>query len=702
MKLKNIKIFSLILLSLIALNTNAQKVTSFFEKGKYDKAEAYCEKQSGDEQKQAYTELADLYFGIGDLENADKFYSKSQNPQEGYLKIANVYFEQENMYKAETFFEKANKNEEGHLKIANYYFAKNDLLKAEEHYAKTNNPEEYFFNIAEKKITEKNYEKAEKLYAKSNNPNAGYLKIANSYFQENKLEIAGEYFGKTDNPKEGYLKIANEYQKNGNIAKANEYKRLSQEIVVFEDNFDNNNSNWNIGNNKIQNGEFCIETEIVRQDANFLKEVNIDWDKQWTFEAKFTFKERSNGGKNKNNASLIFGYSDDKNYLVYNIKYHDRNDRYMSIAVNLLYQGSTKDMGLGSSGKLFSDDMYSENNEYILKVFHKNAALYFYLNGIKIFECNDPALNEFGRNFGFAVGNYTNVCIDYIKLKQNNELGFVKPKQVTTMNGLRWGIVNEKGEKLTPAKYKIAYGFVNNFAIVANDDNLLGFVDTTGKEITPQKYVGVEKFVNGFAQVSIYDYSARNNKRKMYLHGYIDESGKEITPLIYGLASKNFSKNGFAIVSYDNYNSAGNVIETFFGVIDKNGKYIISPDLKYTNITELTNSFFLAKKNSRYDLFNSKGEKLTPDTHTEIIMTSVSPILFTIRDYKNTNDGLRNYYGIIDDQGNWVIKPNFMKITGFEFNNNTLAKVFFNNSLFFYIDKDCNCIEFEGVECPEE
>ena len=60
-------------------------------------------------------------------------------------------------------------------------------------------------------------------------------------------------------------------------------------------------------------------------------------------------------------------------------------------------------------------------------------------------------------------------------------------------------------------------------------------------------------------------------------------------------------------------------------------------------------------------------------------------------------------YGVVDFTGKFLLPLNFHEITDFEFGpNRSLAKVFFDERRFFYVDKAFHCVEFDGVKCPDK
>ena len=70
------KLFVLLTTGLIfcTFYAEAQKVTKLYMKGKSEKAEMYCMKQTGDKQKQCYIELGNAYFKDDNIEKAAEFY----------------------------------------------------------------------------------------------------------------------------------------------------------------------------------------------------------------------------------------------------------------------------------------------------------------------------------------------------------------------------------------------------------------------------------------------------------------------------------------------------------------------------------------------------------------------------------------------------------------------------------------------------
>jgi hypothetical protein len=58
-------------------------------------------------------------------------------------------------------------------------------------------------------------------------------------------------------------------------------------------------------------------------------------------------------------------------------------------------------------------------------------------------------------------------------------------------------------------------------------------------------------------------------------------------------------------------------------------------------------------------------------------------------------------YGITDYNGKAILNPVFSEITDYTFNNNSLAKVFFEDRTFFYVDVNGKCTEYDNAKCPK-
>jgi hypothetical protein len=58
--------------------------------------------------------------------------------------------------------------------------------------------------------------------------------------------------------------------------------------------------------------------------------------------------------------------------------------------------------------------------------------------------------------------------------------------------------------------------------------------------------------------------------------------------------------------------------------------------------------------------------------------------------------------GVLNFEGKELLKPTFWGVEALQFNEGKLGKVYFDENTFFYVDKNCNCVEFDNVKCPEK
>ena len=246
-------------------------------------------------------------------------------------------------------------------------------------------------------------------------------------------------------------------------------------------------------------------------------------------------------------------------------------------------------------------------------------------------------------------------------------------------------------------KYTKCYDFSYGFAKV-EINRKYGFIDRYGKEVIPLKYDEVSDFKNGFAVVKI--------KSK---YGVIDINGNEILELkydkIYGPFNGVFafmldnkwgivSKDGSIVVSpiYDLVFLKDPIIvkkDNKYGVIDLNGNILSQPQYDY--IGEFSNGYSVVKKNGRYGLIDTKAKEIIKPKYEDIGYCDeysnyvglgkkkVDHCLFT----SIFKDGfapvkINKKWGIIDINGNEIIKPQYDEIIYYE---KDLVKAIINNKL---------------------
>lgn len=143
--------------------------------------------------------------------------------------------------------------------------------------------------------------------------------------------------------------------------------------------------------------------------------------------------------------------------------------------------------------------------------------------------------------------------------------------------GSYYGYIDKNQNLVIPYKYDIANDFHEGLAVVGQheksrrEDDLFGVINKSGKLIVPIAYRVILDYQDGLALYITDDES--------YEIGYFDTHGKRV--IDFNFADVRSFKNGLAAVAV----KKGKKLK--WGVIDKNGKYVITPqfDEAFINLT---------------------------------------------------------------------------------------------------------------------
>ena len=183
----------------------------------------------------------------------------------------------------------------------------------------------------------------------------------------------------------------------------------------------------------------------------------------------------------------------------------------------------------------------------------------------------------------------------------------------------KWGYVDENGTVRIPFKYKLAWDFSEDLAMIKLDK--IGFIDKTGKIVVDPQYEDANNFSEGTAFVKLgdkwglvdksgieaispkydeiykfYDGMARvklNNK-----WGYVDNFKNEVIPPKYDLV--NIFSEGFASVCLNNK----------YGLIDKTGKEITP--IKYESVGNFSGGMAKVALNGMLGYVDESGQEAIP------------------------------------------------------------------------------------------
>jgi hypothetical protein len=221
----------------------------------------------------------------------------------------------------------------------------------------------------------------------------------------------------------------------------------------------------------------------------------------------------------------------------------------------------------------------------------------------------------------------------FIPMKYD-DLRLYKDQTYLAMSNDYWGLISISGDTILPFEYDYIGTMSCNRALVEKEE-LYNFVDPNGDLILTtwlvpfSEYRQLAVFKNGYARIEVDqkyilidttgkrlfaqpkenlgDYSELIAISKAGKWGYYTPAGVLTIPHNFTLAGS-FSK-GFAIAG----------IDPFYGLINKQGQYILQP--YYEDLTFLNDTLLIAKSHGNYGLLNVRG-----DTLLNFVYISIEPI----------------------------------------------------------------------------
>lgn len=242
------------------------------------------------------------------------------------------------------------------------------------------------------------------------------------------------------------------------------------------------------------------------------------------------------------------------------------------------------------------------------------------------------------------------------------------PASVKTLEGVKWGYIDDAGNLRIKPQYDLAYDFQDNGLAVVEYNNLYGIIDGVGKYVVVPSFQSISQFSEGRAAAisndgfilidengniltqKSYGYigsfknhramAAGNNDKGEYVYGYLDPNGKEIIPLQYE-AANDFKENG-ALVK---------VGENNYALINSNGEVLKS--YRYYYVGDIGNKLmaYQSSSDSKYGYIDIDGNVVISPRFTGAMPFEES------RAIVNMAEGYENKFGLIDMTGNFAIKP---------------------------------------------
>lgn len=259
------------------------------------------------------------------------------------------------------------------------------------------------------------------------------------------------------------------------------------------------------------------------------------------------------------------------------------------------------------------------------------------------------------------------------------------------------GVIDSTGKFIIPTQYDDILPIIDGRCFVKNGEKY-ALASSSGKLLTQFIFDDVYNFEGGIARVII------NNK-----NGYIDLNGKYIVQPQFNDAT-DFSY-GFAKVFYDKWETIYKG-EAYQGlrttnvnvgytksipfIINKKGVKIFAAK-EGDNIGIIENGYVEIDRPGKSTMIDTSGKVIVP-FDKQLLIVNLTKNWIVVR---NMND--QGKYGILDYRGKELLKPAFWGFDKLQYNGGKLGKAYYNDKNdFFYIDKNCNCVEFNNVKCPDK
>lgn len=247
------------------------------------------------------------------------------------------------------------------------------------------------------------------------------------------------------------------------------------------------------------------------------------------------------------------------------------------------------------------------------------------------------------------------------------------PAPVRTVDGTRWGFVDNAGKLVVPAEYDYAFGFQDNGLAIVGTKGKQGVINQTGqfvaqpvydyinpfseglavvstsggagvineagKVITPKKYLNISSYSDGRALFTV----SRNQDTQLY--GYLNKEGREAIPARFRQGT-DFT-NGKAVVQ---------VGDKEYQLIDREGRKLASYPFAFVGPLSEGLLAYQEDTSGKYGYINEQGTVVIP-----LRFTGAQPFQEG-RAVVNTAENYGNQYGIIDQKGDFVVQPSYADV----------------------------------------
>lgn len=212
---------------------------------------------------------------------------------------------------------------------------------------------------------------------------------------------------------------------------------FGQPPLDLEEDFSTNKMLWNVTSNKnyttsIQDGNYTINNHPSDSTGQFIwRNLNVDVSRDFIVETKIQY---------------VSGADDNTIALVWCSTNSWKNTNIFGFAANQYYKngGYTEGKYVAKTSWTKNTSIVRPKGEYnVLKIYKKDAKVLFYVNDSLVQTSNFEGC-DLGNYFGFYIGSYTKVNVDYFKIYQygstkinlieKSENGYVKENLGTNIN----------------------------------------------------------------------------------------------------------------------------------------------------------------------------------------------------------------------------------------------------------------------------
>lgn len=312
-----------------------------------------------------------------------------------------------------------------------------------------------------------------------------------------------------------------------------------------------------------------------------------------------------------------------------------------------------------------------------------------------------PALME--TTSGEKIG-YKNARGEVVITPRFEEANEFEQGLATVCIGGRCGMIDSMGKEVLALKFRVLSYFHEGLAAASLDGQKFGFVDQSGAFVIAPIFAGVSDF---------------QERRAVVVQGQkcalINTKGTLLTSFKYqGIEAM---KGGIARVCLKNDSREGAQFSNFWGFIDSNGKEICPLDNYGYESPNLGNGFAVRRIATPEGGTTVKGQRYTYQVgqsfrYASALIDKTGKVVIPASvGYEFGNWGTGHVvvrkgeaYGVADMTGKLLLPANFYAISDFSFGDSgrRLAKITTTAAgRFFYVDERFECVDFDGIKCPE-